>query len=288
MNTVKKYLSFVKFSHTVFAMPFALIGFFLATNYASYPLDWLTFVYVLLCMVFARNAAMAFNRYIDRDIDKLNPRTKQREIPAGKISEKSALFFVILNSVLFILTTWFINKLVFYLSPLALTVVLGYSLTKRFTALCHFILGLGLALAPIGAYLSVTARFDVLPVLFSFIVLFWTGGFDIIYALQDDEFDKEHQLNSIPAYLGRKNALHLSLFLHALVVGLILYTGSYGNFGYYYWTGAGIFSALLAYQHSLVKADDLKKVNLAFFTTNGIASVIFATFTILDLFINTN
>lgn len=288
MNTVKKYLSFVKFSHTIFAMPFALIGFFLATNYASFPLDWLTFVYVLLCMVFARNAAMAFNRYIDRDIDKLNPRTKQREIPAGKISEKSALFFVILNSVLFILTTWFINKLVFYLSPVALAVVLGYSLTKRFTALCHFILGLGLALAPIGAYLSVTARFDVLPVLFSFIVLFWTGGFDIIYALQDDEFDKEHQLNSIPAYLGRKNALHLSLFLHALVVGLILYTGSYGNFGYYYWIGAGIFSALLAYQHSLVKADDLKKVNLAFFTTNGIASVIFATFTILDLFMSTN
>ncbi len=288
MNTVKKYLSFVKFSHTIFAMPFALIGFFLATNYASFPLDWLTFVYVLLCMVFARNAAMAFNRYIDRDIDKLNPRTKQREIPAGKISEKSALFFVILNSVLFILTTWFINKLVFYLSPVALSVVLGYSLTKRFTALCHFILGLGLALAPIGAYLSVTARFDVLPVLFSFIVLFWTGGFDIIYALQDDEFDKEHQLNSIPAYLGRKNALHLSLFLHALVVGLILYTGSYGNFGYYYWIGAGIFSALLAYQHSLVKADDLKKVNLAFFTTNGIASVIFATFTILDLFMSAN
>ncbi len=282
--TVKKYLSFVKFSHTVFALPFALIGFFLAIRYAGYNFDWLIFVYVILCMVFARNAAMAFNRYVDRDIDKLNPRTKQREIPAGKISEKSALFFVILNSVLFIATTWFINSLVFYLSPIALLVVLGYSYTKRFTALCHFVLGLGLALAPIGAYLSVTARFDVLPVLFSFMVLFWTSGFDIIYALQDDEFDKEHSLNSIPAYLGKKNALYLSSFLHLLVAILIIAAGFYAGFGLWYWLGAGFFIILLIYQHSIVKINDLSKVNLAFFTTNGIASVVFAFFTILGLF----
>ncbi len=282
--TVKKYLSFVKFSHTVFALPFALIGFFLATQYAGYRLDWLIFIYVVLCMVFARNAAMAFNRYVDRDIDKLNPRTKQREIPAGKITEKSALFFVILNSVLFIATTWFINSLVFYLSPIALFVVLGYSYTKRFTALCHFVLGLGLALAPIGAYLSVTARFDLLPILFSFMVLFWTSGFDIIYALQDDDFDKKHSLNSIPAYLGKRNALYLSAFLHLLVAVLIIWAGFFASFGLWYWLGSSFFIFLLIYQHSIIKVDDLSKVNLAFFTTNGIASVVFAFFTIIGLF----
>ena len=286
MKSVKKYLSFVKFSHTIFALPFALIGFFLATQYAHYTLDWLVFVYVVLCMVFARNAAMAFNRYVDRDIDRLNPRTKQREIPAGKISEKSALFFVILNSILFIATTWFINKLVFFLSPVALLVVLGYSYTKRFTALCHLVLGLGLALAPIGAYLSVTAQFAVLPAVFSFIVLFWTSGFDIIYALQDDEFDKNHDLNSIPAYLGKKKALILSAFLHFIVALLIIWAGIYAGFGWWYWIGAVIFIVLLVYQHSIVKIDDLSKVNLAFFTTNGIASVVFAVFTILELFLD--
>lgn len=281
---VKKYLSFVKFSHTIFALPFALIGFFLAIQYAGYQFDWLIFIYVVLCMVFARNAAMAFNRYVDRDIDKLNPRTKQREIPAGKITEKSALFFVILNSVLFIATTWFINSLVFYLSPIALFVILGYSYTKRFTALCHFILGIGLALAPIGAYLSVTAKFDLLPIIFSFVVLFWTSGFDIIYALQDDDFDKKHNLNSIPAYIGKKNALQLSSFLHLLVAVLIIWAGLYASFGLWYWLGAGFFIFLLVYQHLIIKEDDLSKVNLAFFTTNGIASVVFAFFTIIGLF----
>jgi 4-hydroxybenzoate polyprenyltransferase len=285
MNTIKKYLSLVKFSHTIFALPFALIGFFLATQYANYSFDWLIFVYVLLCMVFARNAAMAFNRYIDRNIDKLNPRTEQREIPAGIISASSAKYFVIINSVLFIATTWFINPLVFYLSPVALLVVLGYSYTKRFTFLCHFVLGLGLALAPIGAYLSVTGKFDVLPVIFSFIVLLWTSGFDIIYALQDDEFDKDQFLNSIPVLAGKKNALTISSILHAIAGILIIVAGYFGNFALWYWLGAVIFIALLFYQHSIVKVDDLSKVNLAFFTTNGVASVVFATFTIISMFI---
>ena len=285
MNTIKKYLSLVKFSHTIFALPFALIGFFLATQYANYSFDWLIFVYVLLCMVFARNAAMAFNRYIDRNIDKLNPRTEQREIPAGIISASSAKYFVIINSVLFIATTWFINPLVFYLSPVALLVVLGYSYTKRFTFLCHFVLGLGLALAPIGAYLSVTGKFDVLPVIFSFIVLLWTSGFDIIYALQDDEFDKDQFLNSIPVLTGKKNALTISSILHAIAGILIIVAGYFGNFALWYWLGAVIFIALLFYQHSIVKVDDLSKVNLAFFTTNGVASVVFATFTIISMFI---
>jgi 4-hydroxybenzoate polyprenyltransferase len=285
MNSIKNYLSLVKFSHTIFALPFALIGFFLATQYDDYSLNWLVFIYVLLCMVFARNAAMAFNRFVDRNIDKLNPRTEQRELPAGKLSSRSAIFFVIINSILFIATTWFINSLVFFLSPIALFVVLGYSYTKRFTFLCHFILGMGLALAPIGAYLSVTGKFDILPLIFSFIVLLWTSGFDIIYALQDDEFDKGQSLNSIPVLTGKKNALIISGILHFFAAVLIITAGLYADFALWYWFGAIIFIALLFYQHTIVKIDDLSKVNLAFFTTNGIASVVFAVFTILSLFI---
>ncbi|MBN1251036.1 MAG: UbiA family prenyltransferase [Bacteroidales bacterium] len=286
MDKIAKYFTLVKFSHTIFALPFALIGFFLAVKFANYSLSWQVFLLVVLCMVFARNAAMGFNRLIDKDIDVLNPRTSTREIPAGKISSKSALAFVIINSVLFIIATYFINILVFYLSPVALLVVLGYSYTKRFTVLCHFVLGLGLALAPIGAYLSVTGKFDLLPLLFSSIVFFWTSGFDIIYALQDDEFDKDNLLNSIPVLAGKKYALIISFILHLFSAILIIVAGIYGNFELWYWLGAVIFIMLLAYQHTIVKVDDLTKVNLAFFTTNGIASVIFAFFTILSLYLN--
>jgi len=285
MNSISKYLSLVKFSHTIFALPFAIIGFFLAVEYANYELSWQVFVLVVLCMVFARNAAMGFNRFIDRDIDKKNPRTAIREIPAGKIKAKSVLFFVILNSTLFIVTTWFINHLVFFLSPVALLVVLGYSYTKRFTFLCHFILGLGLSLAPIGAYLSVTAKFDIVPLLFSFIVLFWTSGFDIIYALQDDDFDKDQQLFSVPAWLGKKRSLIVSAFIHLVAAILIVVAGLIAQFGLWYWIGATAFIILLIYQHSIVKPDDLSRVNLAFFTTNGVASVVFACFTVLSLFL---
>src|SRR6185312_5301159 len=187
---MKKYLSLVTFSHTIFAMPFAIIGFFLAVTTTSYRFDWLKLVLMILCMIFARNSAMAFNRYLDRNIDAQNPRTKQRDIPSGRISPGSALTFTIINCLLFIITTWFINRLCFYLSPVALLVVLGYSATKRFTALCHLILGLGLSLAPIGAYLAVTGAFNIVPLFFSFAVLCWVSGFDIIYALQDEDFDR--------------------------------------------------------------------------------------------------
>lgn len=284
---MKNYLSLIKFSHTIFALPFAIIGFFLATIQIQTPIEWIKLIYVVLCMVFARSAAMAFNRYIDRDIDKANERTAEvREIPNGIIKPKSALLFVIVNCVLFIATTYFINPLCFYLSPIALLVVLGYSLTKRFTALCHLVLGVGLSLAPIGAYLAVTGKFDWLPLFFSFAVLFWVSGFDIIYALQDEEFDKQQKLHSIPVLLGTKNALMLSNFLHVLTASFILFAGYYGGLNYIYWIGSGIFILLLIYQHILVKPNDLSKVNLAFFTTNGIASVVFSIFVLLDLFLN--
>lgn len=281
---MRKYLSFIKFSHTIFAMPFALIGFFLATK--SNEFEWILLLYVVLCMIFARSAAMAFNRYIDRDIDTNNPRTAQvREIPNGSIKANSALIFVIINSLLFISTTYLINSLCLALSPVALLVIIGYSYTKRFTALCHLVLGLGLALAPIGAYLAVSGNFDVVPLLFSAAVLFWVSGFDIIYSLQDQEFDKEQKLHSIPVLIGTKNALNLSKILHFLTFSALSIAGSFSDFSLYYWIGFGIFTALLIYQHLLVKHNDLSKINLAFFTTNGIASVIFGIFVITDLLI---
>jgi 4-hydroxybenzoate polyprenyltransferase len=281
---MNKYLSLIKFSHTIFAMPFALIGFFLATK--SNEFEWITFVYVVFCMIFARSAAMAFNRYIDRDIDAANSRTAQvREIPNGSIKANSALIFVIINSLLFISTTYLINPLCFALSPITLLVILGYSYTKRFTALCHLVLGLGLALAPIGAYLAVSGKFDIVPLLFSAAVLFWVSGFDIIYSLQDQEFDKEQKLHSIPVLIGTKNALNLSNLLHFLTFSALSIAGSLGDFSLYYWIGFWIFTSLLVYQHILVKHNDLSKINLAFFTTNGIASVIFGVFVIADLLI---
>ena len=285
---VKKYLSFVKFSHTVFAMPFAMIGYFLGVVYAGVGFNWRTFLSVILCMVFARNAAMGFNRYADRFIDAKNLRTGQREIPSGVIQPNAALVFVMVNAVAFAVTCWFINMLVFYLSPVALLVVLGYSLTKKYTSLCHFVLGLGLSLAPVGAYLAVTGAFAWLPVLFSFVVLLWTGGFDIIYALQDEDFDIREHLHSIPAWLGIRRALGISALVHVLAGALVVIIAIFWDFGLWYVTGATVFLFLLLYQHLIVKPNDLSRVNAAFFTSNGIASVIFATFVILDLFLKRN
>lgn len=235
-------------------------------------------------MVFARTSAMAFNRWADRNIDALNPRTQTREIPAGTISSRSALFFTLVNCAAFITTTWFINPLCFYLSFVALAVILGYSYAKRFTALCHLILGLGLSLAPIGAWLAVTGTFNLLPLLFSGAVLTWVSGFDIIYALQDEKFDQEHQLHSIPAMFGGKKALMISRNLHIASSLFLLAAGVNGNFHLLYFIGWLIYSLLLIYQHLLVKPNDLSKVNIAFFTTNGIASILFASTTLIDLY----
>ena len=285
-NSIKNYLSLVKFSHTIFAMPFALIGFFMAVFQPKYNFEWLTFIYVILCMVFARSAAMAFNRYIDRDIDTANPRTAElREIPNGSIKATSALLFVIVNSLLLVLIAWLINPLCFYLSPLVLAVILGYSYTKRFTALCHLVLGMGLGMTPAAAYIAVSAEFDIIPFIFSGIVLFWVSGFDIIYALQDQEFDKEHKLNSIPVLLGKKNALVASRILHLISASFVITSGYLGNFHEIYWLAAAIFIGLLIFQHTLVRHDNLSRVNLAFFTTNGIASVIFGALVVLSMYL---
>jgi 4-hydroxybenzoate polyprenyltransferase len=283
---VRNYFSLVKFSHTIFALPFAITGFFLGVSHSEGEVSWHIFILILLCMIFARNAAMAFNRYADRRIDEKNPRTARREIPSGLVSPSSALAFVIINSVLFIITTYFINTLTFLLSPLALFIVLGYSLTKKFTSLCHFILGIGLSLAPIGAYLSVTGTFDLLPLFYSILVLFWVSGFDMLYALQDEEFDKKMDLKSIVVKLGKTGAVRLSIITHSISAIMILVIGLLADFGIFYWIGSFVFAGLLAYQHMLVKPNDLSRINLAFFTTNGIASLIFASFNITEIIMN--
>lgn len=282
---MKKYFSLVLFAHTIFAMPFAFIGFFLAISVTGQEFNWLKLLLMILCMIFARNAAMAFNRYLDRGIDSQNPRTAIRDIPSGKISSNEALIFTIVNSILFILATLLINRLCFFLSPVALAVVLGYSYTKRFTPLCHLILGLGLALAPIGAYLVVAGEFAMLPLYFSLAVLFWVSGFDIIYALQDEEFDRENNLNSIPAWLGKKKALNVSSIFHVLAVIFVTMPYIVSDLSWFYLSGILFFIILLIYQHQLVKPNDLSKVNRAFFTTNGIASVVFAVFFLLDAYL---
>ncbi|RYY62624.1 MAG: 4-hydroxybenzoate octaprenyltransferase [Chitinophagaceae bacterium] len=330
MPTVRTYLSLIKFSHTIFAMPFAMIGFFLALTGAvggclpfrgalpsSFPgtgasgsggsfgyvsadsllmklcatsspigLIGLYLLLVVACMVFARSAAMAFNRYLDRSFDARNPRTAIREIPSGILKANSVLWFTIVNCVLFVTCTFFINRTCFYLSPIALAVVLGYSYTKRFTPLCHLVLGLGLSLAPIGAYLAVTGAFALLPVLFSFAVIFWVSGFDIIYALQDEEFDRSEKLFSMPSWLGKARALRVSEVLHLLSAACVVAGGLYGKFHWLYWAGVAVFAGMLVYQHSIVKPNDLRKVNIAFMTANGVASIVFALFVIADLFIN--
>ena len=267
-------------------MPFALIGFFMAIMVTDQVHFWRLLVEIVLCMVFARNSAMGFNRYLDRKFDAANPRTANREIPAGLLSAPKALAFVIINAVFFALITWMINPLCFALSPVALFVILGYSFTKRITPLCHFVLSLGLSLAPIGAWLAVTGVFAVAPLLFSGIVFFWVSGFDIIYACQDVEFDHKYSLQSIPVMVGIKNGLRISSFLHVLTFIFVILAGiSLQTNMLIYWIGAAIFAGLMIYQHLIVKANDLSRVNLAFGTMNGIAGVIFATFVVLSLYI---
>lgn len=303
MTRLGNYLSLVKFSHTLFALPFAMIGFFLGifgwknfheiiwrnniyeTKSPGKEVLFIRFLLVLICMISARSAAMAFNRYLDRNFDARNPRTAIREIPVGIISPNSALRFVIFCCLLFMITCWFINPVCFYLSPVALFVILFYSYTKRFTALCHLVLGIGLSLAPIGAFLAVSGRFELVPLLFSGAVICWVSGFDIIYAMQDEDFDRSENLYSIPTAVGKKQALLISVLLHVLSAVFVIMAGIIGGFGTWYWIGMILFTGMLIYQHTIVKTNDLSRVNIAFMTANGIASVVFALFVIADLYL---
>jgi len=285
LRTLSKYLSLIKFSHTIFAMPFAAIGFVAGLRNVDFKVSPIMAVWVLLCMVFARSAAMAFNRYVDRHIDARNVRTATREIPSGAIQAQSALFFTIAMSAAFILCAYLINPLCFYLSPVALLVILGYSFTKRFTFLSHIVLGVGLSLAPVGAYLAVTGHFDWLPVMIGLGVITWVGGFDIIYALQDAEFDRQNHLHSIPAALGIKGALTVSRMLHVGTALLLMVPFLLHDFGWIYLAGWFLFVGLLIAQHRIAGKGDMSRINLAFFTANGIASMVFMAFAVSDMLI---
>jgi 4-hydroxybenzoate polyprenyltransferase len=283
-QTIHNYASLVKFSHTIFAMPFAMIGFALGLHLSNGIFEWYKLLLVIICMISARNTAMAFNRLLDAKYDALNARTAGREIPSGIINSNNALVFIFINILLFIAACFFINTICFLLSPIALFVILFYSYTKRFTALCHLVLGLGLALAPLGAYLAVTGSLeDYLPLVFASVVLLWVSGFDIIYALQDDAFDKSQKLFSIPARMGRAKAITVSKTLHAFCIVMVVAAGVIGAFNFWYWIGAFAFTSLLIYQHLLIKPNDLSNINISFFTSNGIGSVVFAAFVIISI-----
>ena len=285
---IKKYLNLIKFSHTIFALPFAMIGFTLGiidvNNFYSNNIQFTKiFIFVIICMVTARSAAMAFNRYLDRNIDALNVRTKDREIPAGKISTLQVKWFIVINILLFIFSTYKINIRCFYLSPIALFVILFYSYTKKFTPLCHIILGIGLSLSTIGAYIAVTNQFAIIPILFSIILFLWVAGFDIIYALQDYDFDKTQKLYSIPSYFGIPTAINIAKILHCICICICWFIYIFYPFKYLYLCGACIFTCIIIYQYTTFNKKNLTKINPAFMTLNGFASIVFGIFVILDL-----
>ena len=273
VSSVAPWFRLVRFSHTLFALPFALIG--LAWGFASTgAISLRTVLLVLACMVLARNAAMGYNRLLDRKIDALNPRTKGREIPMGAISVRGGAVFVVVNAALFMLATFFLNSLTFYLSPVALLLLLGYSYTKRFTWLCHFWLGLTLALAPLGAYVAATGHFDLDTLLLAIGVLLWVGGFDIVYSLQDAEFDRANHLFSIPVAMGVRGAIWLARIAHLLAV--VLFTVAFHLMGIGVWGVGGIllFASVLVWQHTLFSPARLERIDGRFMLTNGINSII--------------
>ena len=284
-KSISKYLSLVKFAHTIFAMPFALMAFAYALWSTDAEFSWWLLVQVVLCMVFARNVAMGFNRWADRDIDKENPRTAEREIPAGVISPRKAMIFVVVNAILFIATACTINTLTAILSPVALAVIMFYSYCKRFTALAHIVLGLSLAIAPAGAYIAVTGTLSWAVGLLSLLVLTWCGGFDIIYALQDAEFDRERGLHSIPSTFSVATSLYISIALHCASVAALVAFALLLPQSWVLWCGVVLFTAILVAEHILVTPKKQRSIGIAFGTLNGLASLTLAAFVIANILI---
>ncbi len=282
--TIKQYGSLVKFAHTVFALPFALVAFLLALREPGARFTWVLLLQLLGCMVFARSAAMGFNRWADREIDAKNPRTAGRDIPSGRISPRQALIFTLVNAVLFIVVAWTINPLCGGLSFLALVFLLGYSYLKRFTWLCHFGVGAALCIAPAGAYIAVTGHLSVAAALLSLVVFFWSSGFDILYALADEEIDREQELHSIPQRFGRKQAMDIAKYVHLTELLLVPSFLAQAGLTDFWGILAGIFFlAMLVYQHTIISPKDLSRLNAAFFTANGIASLVFCVLVYLSV-----
>ncbi len=283
MGFVSKYASLVKFQHTVFAMPFALISYVYALGSTGTPFEVLSLIKILLCMVFARNAAMGFNRWADRRIDAENPRTTSREIPSGKISPGSALLFVTANAALFVLTAWWINRLCLILSPVALLVMLGYSYMKRYTSWSHIVLGMALGIAPVGAYIAITGHLALYPVIMAAAVVTWVGGFDILYSMQDAAFDRKNSLHSIPARFSPAASTAISIALHLVSIYAVSIMGLLVRAGGLYWTGTVLFIALLAVQHVIYRPSKIDRIGSSFGLVNGLASIAYAAFAIADM-----
>jgi 4-hydroxybenzoate polyprenyltransferase len=286
MATITDYLRLVKFSHTIFAMPFALLSFTYAWLTTAHDhLLWLLLIQVVLAMVFARNVAMGFNRWADRFIDADNPRTAGREIPAGKVSARGAIIFVIVNAILFIITAVTINPLCGWLSPLALAIVMFYSYCKRFTALAHIVLGISLGIAPVGAYMAVAGTSSIECWLLALVVTTWCSGFDIFYALQDADFDRKRGLHSIPSHFTARTSLVISALLHICSVGVLLLFARYQPETWLLYVGCALFALILALEHILVTPTKQRNIGIAFANLNAMASVLLALTLILNLVI---
>ncbi len=287
MSRIKQYASLVKLSHTIFAMPFALIAYTYALQSSDTPFSVILLLQVLLCMVFARNTAMGFNRWADRKIDAQNPRTANREIPAGVIKAKSAIIFTALNAIAFIICAGTINHLTLILSPIALFIICGYSYTKRFTSMAHIVLGVALAIAPIGAYIAVTGEVNsinfIAPVLLAGLVISWTAGIDILYSLQDTDFDKSNNLHSIPSKLGVKGAIVTSILIHCITVFAVWILLPYIDGGILYKIGATLFTLLLIFQHIYFTPSRIERIGATFGLMNGVASICYSIFAIADI-----
>ena len=273
-------LQMIKFEHTVFALPFAFLGAFLAAR--GFP-PWQKSFWIVLAMLGARSAAMAFNRLVDRVYDGLHERTNGRALPRGLLTPRFVVLFVLSSSALFVFAAWNLNALAFSLSPLALATIFFYSYTKRFTSLSHLVLGLSLAVAPLGGWIAVRGELEAAPLYLAAAVLFWVAGFDIIYACQDVEFDRRMGLHSLPSRLGIRTSLWISACFHVLMIGFLLYAFVIFQLSILSLSGLLLVTAALIYEHSLVKPHDLSRVNVSFLTINGVISVALFLFVGLDL-----
>ncbi len=283
MEKIIKILKMIKFEHSVFALPFALMSAFLVEKKTPEPNKLL---WILIAMIAARSAAMAFNRLTDYQLDKLNPRTSNRALPKGELSIKFVISFIIISSIIFMLSAYSLNMLCFYLSPLALLIIFSYSYSKRYTYLTHFHLGISLSIAPIGAWLAIAETLNIIPILIAMSVVLWVAGFDILYAIQDIEFDKKYNLKSIPEKVGIKNSLIISTICHAAMLMLLILLYYIANMGLYFIIGIILTTLFIAWQHSIVTVNNLSKINEAFFTANGLLSISLLIFTIFDILTN--
>lgn len=280
-NKAVLYLKMIKLSHSVFALPFAFTGAILAAS--GIPSLKQVF-WIAVAMVGARSGAMGLNRIIDRKIDAANPRTANREIPSGKINVRDAVIFTFISLALFVFAAYNLNPLCLKLSPIAIGVLVLYSYTKRFTWMAHFVLGIAISAAPIGAWIAIRGTFDLEIMPLSIAVVFWLAGFDVLYALQDMEFDRSHGLHSIPQRFGIKRSLILSRIFHFITWSMLAVNGILFNLNLVYWTGMLLVAGLLIYEHSLVKAHDLSKLDMAFFNMNGYISIAVFVFTMVALY----